>query len=1014
MAFTIPADVAGFRFFPVEFDLDARRVDDDQVRAATAHAGQPEVADVLVLSHGWNNHKQEALGLYTKLLGNVAKQNRGRLDVGETAVVGVFWPSKRFADRDLIPGGAAAAGGDVPDARLLEEIDNLAGFFEPDVVDKLKRAVPDLGKKSGQDRFVEALRGVLRAERRADGEVDAEIPSQFLTLPANQLLQRLTEPRPAEVADPGLGRGGVAAAGAAGPQGGVAWWGAGLVRGIKAGAFMALNLTTFWKMKRRAGLIGRVGLAPALREVRLAAPEARIHLAGHSFGARVVTAAALGGFEGDPPLPVSSLTLLQAAFSHHGFAEGWRPGRNGYFRRVITERRVTGPIVVTHTALDNPNRWAYPVASRVHRPDAAGVGDARDVHGALGANGAQRTPEASSGIETKLRPANRNYSFQPGEVYNLEAGRFVKSHGEVHGPQVANALLAAIAAPPPSPAGGRPLSGADEARAFNKRQLDKTVIAVPLLEQLREGELPAVIIDLNLLHSAGLAVARQIVHIQLIGYDRWKETGVDPVVRADVERVLEEARRAKQHEPGRESNVLLDEHPGILEEPDLLLSPEEAAVAGDVGGTSPTEAEVFLSRVVDLRKGSFTPQYVYANLSRDKIEELVELDQRVHPSAIYKVWPDFEVTTMLTKSVATVKGNAARIAFSAAGNDIVWAVADTGIDGDHPHFRQHRNLDLSRVRPLHHMDFTSRRAATLDAPIDPHGHGTHVAGIIAGESAVAEQDGAWSPECWSGTVQRDKRGNTEYQRWQLKEPIAGVAPSTKLVSLRVLGEDGTGSVSNLLAAIGYVQRVNEEGGWIRIQGVNMSVGYGFDPEWFGCGQSPLCVEVDRLVKSGVSVVVAAGNTGYWNRGGSGSVLNSGLDLTINDPGNAELAITVGSTHREKPERYGVSYFSSKGPTGDGRLKPDLVAPGEKVLSCAAGARMGPYAEPVDYCEDSGTSMAAPHVSGAIAAFLSIRREYIGQPERVKEIFLNSATDLGRERYLQGHGLVDLMRAIQSV
>ena len=67
-----------------------------------------------------------------------------------------------------------------------------------------------------------------------------------------------------------------------------------------------------------------------------------------------------------------------------------------------------------------------------------------------------------------------------------------------------------------------------------------------------------------------------------------------------------------------------------------------------------------------------------------------------------------------------------------------------------------------------------------------------------------------------------------------------------------------------------------------------------------------------------------------------------------------------------------------------------------------------------YCEGSGTSQAAPHVSGVIAAFLSIRREFIQHPEDVKRIFMSSATDLNRERYFQGRGLVDLMRAIQSV
>jgi subtilisin family serine protease len=95
-----------------------------------------------------------------------------------------------------------------------------------------------------------------------------------------------------------------------------------------------------------------------------------------------------------------------------------------------------------------------------------------------------------------------------------------------------------------------------------------------------------------------------------------------------------------------------------------------------------------------------------------------------------------------------------------------------------------------------------------------------------------------------------------------------------------------------------------------------------------------------------------------------------------------------------------------------------VAPGEKILSCAAGEKradaLSKAGADCDYVEDSGTSMAAPHVSGVIAAFLSVRREFIGKPEAVKDIFMNTATDLKRDRSFQGHGLVDLMRAIQSV
>jgi len=249
--------------------------------------------------------------------------------------------------------------------------------------------------------------------------------------------------------------------------------------------------------------------------------------------------------------------------------------------------------------------------------------------------------------------------------------------------------------------------------------------------------------------------------------------------------------------------------------------------------------------------------------------------------------------------------------------------------------------------------------------------------------------------------------------------IRGVAPECTIVSVKVLDQEGKGQVSNLITALEEIDRINGYGKDLKIHGVNLSVGYDFDPEWFACGQSPLCNVVDRVVRSGVVVVVAAGNTGYGYQDtvARGSVA-AGLTLSINDPGNADRAITVGSTHRDMPHVYGVSYFSSKGPTGDGRPKPDLVAPGEKIVSCGAGTALKNARDASNsdalYVEDSGTSMAAPHVSGAIAAFLSIRREFIGQPEEVKRIFLESATDLRRERYFQGAGLVDVMRAIQSV
>ncbi|MFL5616876.1 MAG: S8 family peptidase [Gemmatimonadaceae bacterium] len=433
------------------------------------------------------------------------------------------------------------------------------------------------------------------------------------------------------------------------------------------------------------------------------------------------------------------------------------------------------------------------------------------------------------------------------------------------------------------------------------------------------------------------------------------------------------------------------------------------------------------------QKDQPSSQYVFARLEARVISALVQLDidsaartakeltaqtdnealkRQIQPPAlraIYHIWPDFEVSTSLVKSIATVKCDAAHNAFSALGDGITWAVMDSGVNADHPHFVRHANVDkLSTL----HKDFT----VDGDDPFaDENGHGTHVAGIIAGEYRVSADRPELKPALAISRQLKQDSEDVELVETRL-DAISGMAPKCKLVSLRVLDENGKGSVSNLIAAINHVQEINGFGRHLVIHGVNMSVGYNFEPEWFACGQSPLCAEVDRLVKSGVVVVVAAGNTGFGTLKSSSGATAAGMALTINDPGNADLAITVGSTHRDKPHVYGVSYFSSKGPTGDGRLKPDLVAPGEKIISCATGILMSDVAkgQTCDYVETSGTSMAAPHVSGAIAAFLSVRGEFIGNTPRIKDIFVGTCTDLRRDRYFQGAGVVDLMRAIQSV
>jgi serine protease AprX len=545
---------------------------------------------------------------------------------------------------------------------------------------------------------------------------------------------------------------------------------------------------------------------------------------------------------------------------------------------------------------------------------------------------------------------------------------------------------------------------------------------------------------------------------------------VVPPVMHDPERRVEMGLPADENEIGRymiELNILY--RGGLREASNAFLTLYRSVLG---------EQEFALRRPIDISKS-----YYQCWLSVVQWRRLLRADEdeaRTDPTrrVIYKLWPDFKVKALIDRSIATVKADAAFKAYAATGEGITWAVVDSGIEGGHPHFG---SPDSPLTSTIHHpnvvelhRDFTMLPAAAVPVPpgedpvrfteelrrdlekesvlnalVDDLGHGTHVAGIIAGRlpltatqlpmpgqpAPAAAPVGAATPAQASAVqyavheqvFEADSEGkrvftNRTTARRDLSrhEALRGVAPECLLVSLKVLDATGEGRVSDIMRALVYIrEQLNDDPKILRVHGVNLSIGYDFDAQMFACGQSPLCVEVDRLVKSGVVVVVAAGNTGYGKVSASQRATKVGLSNTINDPGNAALAITVGSTHRDAPHTFGVSYFSSKGPTGDGRLKPDLVAPGERITSCASTARCAQLGIPsapnvAMYVDDSGTSMAAPHVSGAIAAFLSIRREFIQRPEDVKRMFLDTATTLGRERYFEGHGLVDLMRAIQSV
>lgn len=415
---------------------------------------------------------------------------------------------------------------------------------------------------------------------------------------------------------------------------------------------------------------------------------------------------------------------------------------------------------------------------------------------------------------------------------------------------------------------------------------------------------------------------------------------------------------------------------------------------------------------------------------------------------IYSITRNRPARLALYQSVKTVKGDAAASLFSIDCSGLTWAVMDSGIDAAHPAFLKDpenpppagatlaEKLKRSRVKETY--DFAYLRDLLLDPEnerIPPHvKHSVSAAGtrhspgleksrrrellrLITQSRAidwdllrpflrVEHGDDYPRPIDTHGTHVAGILG----AKWQ--EPggenpwMVGMCPNIRLIDIRVCRLDGTSDEFTIMSALQFIRQLNASSDQMAVHGVNMSLSLDHDAAVHACGRTPICEEAERTVANGVVVVAAAGNLGYRRILDDAQLpFDQFCPVSITDPGNAENVITVGATHRMAPHSYGVSYFSSRGPTGDGRIKPDLVAPGEKIYAPS----LGDSAVRLD-----GTSMAAPHVSGAAAMLMARHTELIGEPQRVKTILCDTATDLGRERYFQGRGLVDVLRAIQSV
>ncbi|HHB89988.1 MAG TPA: hypothetical protein ENK60_01615 [Anaerolineae bacterium] len=243
-------------------------------------------------------------------------------------------------------------------------------------------------------------------------------------------------------------------------------------------------------------------------------------------------------------------------------------------------------------------------------------------------------------------------------------------------------------------------------------------------------------------------------------------------------------------------------------------------------------------------------------------------------------------------------------------------------------------------------DFSGKGSAQ-----DGNGHGTHVASIIAGSGAASQG---------------------KYR---------GVAPQAELYIAKVLDDQGRGRMSDVMAGLDWAV---EEGAQV----VNLSLGSDMNCD----GTDALSEACDAAAGRGVVVVVAAGNSGPMPR-------------TVGSPGCAREVITIGaSTDDDK-----VASFSSRGPTSDGRVKPDVVLPGVNIIAARAkGTSLGSGQIDEFYTSLSGTSMATPHASGVVALLLAANPSLT--PRQIKEVLKSTAVDLGENMNSQGAGRVDAFAA----
>jgi hypothetical protein len=412
-----------FDFFALKFDEQGELTSRQEFDALLARARAASATDAIFIAHGFRNDETDAMNLYktflTRFGAHLDRPEFGNVASRRFVVGGVFWPSKPFREDFASEGTRALVNPADAMARAEAQLDELKEEEPADKRAKIERAkalLPVLAEnKAAQDEFVALVLSLV-----ADAAPDpSEGLPQIKQLSGSDLLARLSDGN------------------ASGTRG------LGDVFGtVLGGVGQFLNLTTWYVMKERSGTVGARGVAAAVRALHDKAPTVRIHLVGHSLGGRLMAACAKALCD-RPKVQPDSLTLLEAAFSHFGFSADNGRGSPGFFRNVIAEQIVKGPIVSTFSAEDTVVGKAYSIMSRLAGDNTREIGDASDEFGGIGRNGPLKTTEVAT---VRLNKPGTPYNYTERVINNLDgSGGLISNHGDVTNEAVTYAFASAVA-----------------------------------------------------------------------------------------------------------------------------------------------------------------------------------------------------------------------------------------------------------------------------------------------------------------------------------------------------------------------------------------------------------------------------------------------------------------------------------------------------------------------------------------------------------------------------------------